>query len=31
LISEDDYKTSGNNPFSDLLKDFEEEWEKWWS
>ena len=25
LISEDDYKTSGNNPFSDLLKDFEEE------
>ena len=25
LISEDDYKASGNNPFSDLLKDFEEE------
>ena len=25
LISEDDYKTSGNNPFSDLLKKFEEE------
>ena len=25
LISEDDYKTSGNNPFSDLLKNFEEE------
>lgn len=25
LISEDDYKTSSNNPFSDLLNDFEEE------
>ncbi len=25
LISEDEYKTSGNNPFSELLKNFEEE------